>query len=75
MRTPLSPLAGAAGRGVLATVTASIFAAQTNLRYQYQHWDKPDRDEGLKDSHLVAGERMEFVSAIARGELRTSRCR
>lgn len=72
MRTPLSTLTGAATRGALATVTASIFA-ETNLRYPYQHWDKPDCDEGLKDRHLVAGERLEFVSAIARCELETSR--
>lgn len=75
MRTPLSPLTGAAARGVLATVTAPILAAQTNLRYQYQHWDKPDRDEGLNDSHCSSGRRLEFVSVIARCELQTSRYR
>lgn len=73
MRTPLSPLTLAVARGVLATVTASILAAQTDLRYQHQHWDRPDRGEGLQVSHLVAGERLEFVSAIARCELQTSR--
>jgi len=43
MRTPLSPLTVAVARGALATVSASVLAAQTNLRYHYQHWDKPDR--------------------------------
>ena len=37
MRTPLSPLTVAAARGVLATVTASILAAQTNLRYRQRY--------------------------------------
>lgn len=72
MRMPLSPITLAVGWGAIATVTASILGAQIGLRYQYQHWHKPDRDEGLKDSRLVSGERLEFVSAIARCELQTS---
>jgi hypothetical protein len=58
-----------AGGALFALGMAQILRAQTPLRYQYQNWQNPNRFEGIRVGHQVAGERLELVSAIARAGL------
>jgi hypothetical protein len=65
-------LALAVGGALFAPGPSTVLRAQIPLKYQYQHRQDPNRFEGLRVGHQVAGERLEPVSAIAHAGLRSS---
>lgn len=66
-------LAIALACGLPVTVGTAFMLRAQSILYQYQRRQKPDRYEGIQVRYQMAGERLDLVSAIARGGLTSSR--